>query len=68
MERVLQEMEKELHEAKRECGLLNFKKRNSMTESDKWYYIGAMKQTRKRIDTLLYLISILEDEIEKTAN
>ena len=69
MERVLQEMEKELTEAKHEYELMTFKKYNGvMTADDFWYYTGAMKHTKKRIDTLRYLISILETEIEKASN
>lgn len=58
MEELKKAIDKELKEAKRELGILKFKKRNSMCDTDKWYYIGAIKQLEKRIDTLIYLWAI----------
>lgn len=60
MEKLKTAIDKELKEAKRELGLLEFKKRNSMCDTDKWYYIGAINQIRKRIDTLCYLWAICD--------
>lgn len=60
MDKIKKAIDKEIKEAKRELGLLTFKKRNSTNETDKWYYIGAMKQLREKITTLCYLWSICE--------